>query len=416
MRIAIFTEIFDCGGIDTFIVNLINHWPARADNFVIIANANYPGLNVIESKVNREIDIVRHSILIYPNVSLNNVLLRGVRKLLSPILRYMLMVYEVFAFRRLLLKSDPDVLLVVNGGYPGGDSCRAAAISWGLFSGKGKSIHNFHNLAQSAALHVRLQENVADLLLCRNTSHFVTVSRAAACSMVARSVIWGRHEIAYIHNGIELEPKRTEPLCDIRREMGIADGTPLCLMLGTYEPRKGHYFLFRAFKKVLESIPNARLLVCGYGLAHEIALVQGYLSELQLEGAVHLLGFRTDVPDLIENVQVVVVASQAYESFGFTAVEAMAHRVPVVATNVGGIPEVVVNGEGGYCVNHGDWDLYARHIILLLKDERLRHEQGEKGYERYLKYFSADRMAVQYSEMIRQVAEDNSALSARAGR
>jgi glycosyltransferase involved in cell wall biosynthesis len=174
-------------------------------------------------------------------------------------------------------------------------------------------------------------------------------------------------------------------------------------MLGTYGPSKGHYFLFQAFKKVLEEVPNAHLLICGYGFPHEIKQVSRYVKDLELHDHVHLMDFRTDISHLLANTDVLVVASQAYESFGFTSVEAMAHKVPVVATNVGGIPEVVVNDEGGYCVDSHDVDSYARCIIKLLKDESLRKEQGKRGYERYRKHFTAERMSRQYAEIIHRI-------------
>ena len=124
-------------------------------------------------------------------------------------------------------------------------------------------------------------------------------------------------------------------------------------------------------------------------------------DEFALNDAVHLMDFRSDLSNLFANTDVLVVSSQSYESFGFTSVEAMAHKVPVVATNIGGIPEVVKNGEGGYCVDYRDTGAFAGAIVRLLKDEGLRREQGEKGFARYQKHFSAARMAGEYAELIR---------------
>lgn len=403
MKITLFTEIFDCGGVDTFIVNLINNWPVKDDTFVIIANSNYPGLRVIEEKLTRPCEVIRHRVLIYSNLLRSSFTLKGIRKVASPILRYLLICYNILAFRKLLLQTKSDMLMVINGGYPGGDSCRAVAISWGMFSGKPKSIHNFHNIAQKAPWHSSLQERFVDWLLCRYTSQFVTVSRAAAESMSLRPVIASRNITSYIHNGLAITPDLSVHEKNIRDEIGISSTTPLCLILGTYEPRKGHYFLFKAFKKVLEEVPNAHLLVCGYGFPHEIKQVSGYVSEMQLHDHVHLMGFRRDISHLLTNSDVLVVASQAYESFGFTSVEAMAHKVPVVATDVGGIPEVVVNGEGGYCVGSSDVDSYARHIVKLLKDKCLREAQGERGYKRYRDFFTAEVMSAKYAELIEKL-------------
>lgn len=406
MKVLLFTELYDCGGVDTFIVNLINHWPYEEDSFVIIANSTYPGLKIVEDNVSRPCEIIRHNIPIYLNIINNDLFLRQIKKAISPIFRYLLILYNIVAFRKLLLQRKPDRLMVINGGYPASDSCRAAGISWGIFSGKPYSIHNFHNLAMQPPWHLRLQEYLMDTVLCGFTTHFVTVSRAAAESMASRPTI--KNKTIYIHNGLGDRLAQPEPTVNIRDEIGISATTPLCLMLGTYEPRKGHYFLFQAFKKVLQEISDAHLLICGFGLPHEIERVQQYMTDLKLEDSIHLMDFRTDLSHLLSYADVLVVPSQAYESFGYTSVEAMAHYVPVVATNVGGIPEVVVNDEGGYCVDRHDVDSYARCIIKLLKDESLRIEQGKSGYERYTKHFTAERMSHQYAEIIRRQPRNES--------
>lgn len=403
LKILLFTEIYDCGGIDTFIVNLINSWPNSEDSFVLIANADYPGLGIIEKRVSRPCEVIRHHVTTYPNLFSNNSLLNKLKRIASPVLRYLFFFLSVLSLRKLLLEAKSDVLMVINGGYPGGDSCRAAAISWGLFSGKPKSIHNFHSIANKASWHSSMQERLIDWFLCRYTSQFVTVSKAAAESMSLRPLIASRNMTCFIHNGLEITPSANANEKSIRDELGISSTTPFCLMLGSYDPMKGHYFLFRAFKRVLEEVPDAHLLICGYGFPHEIKQVSEYVKDFQLSEHVRLMDFRTDISQLLANSDVLVVASQAYESFGFTSVEAMAHKVPVVATDVGGIPEVVVNGEGGYCVGSNDVDSYARYIVLLLKDEGLRKEQGERGYRRYRDLFTAETMASKYADMIHKL-------------
>lgn len=401
MKIALFTEIYDCGGVDTFILNLVNSWPVKDDSFVIIANSNYPGLRIIEEKMTRSCEVIRHKVPIYSNLLSRNIFLKIVREATSPVLRYLLLFYNVVAFRKILLKTNSDVLMVINGGYPGGDSCRAATISWGMFSGKSKSIHNFHSLPQKPRFYLRLQEYAIDWLLCWLTSQFVTVSKAAAESISLRPAIFKRHITSYIYNGIKVND--TSSLMarnNIKNEIGIDASSHLCLMLSTYDKGKGHFFLLDAFKKVITEIPDAHLLICGYGSAEAKNKVARYAEELRLDGRVHLMGFRTDISHLLANTDVLVVPSQAYESFGITSVEAMAFKVPVVATDVGGIPEVVVNNEGGYCVNRHDVDSYARCIVKLLKDGCLRREQGDKGYKRYREHFTAKVMASKYAKMI----------------
>jgi glycosyltransferase involved in cell wall biosynthesis len=405
MKIAFFTEIYDCGGVDTFIVNLINNWPDKQDAFVLIANANYPGLRVVEDNLKRPCEIIRQDILV--NRTPRGGFLTNVLRLISPVSRYLSILAGIFSLRKILKQNNPDILMVINGGYPGGHSCRAAAIAWGMFSGKPLSIHNFHSIVARPAWYLRLQEYVVDAVLCRVTAKFVAVSRAAAMSMAARPGIHRAGKTVFIHNGIDSLPAPSESGGDIRGELGISSHAPLCLMLATYDQMKGHDFLLKAFQKVVARVPDAHLLICGFGVPPDVHRVRRYVADLKLGDSVHLMGFRKDLAQLLSNADVLLVASQALEAFGFSSIEAMAHHVPVVATTVGGIPEVVENGDGGYCVSPDDVAGYADRIVELLKDDKLRAEQAQKGFARVQRLFSARTMAEKYCRLLKGAAADS---------
>lgn len=307
--------------------------------------------------------------------------------------------------RKLFLWYNPDKLLVVNNGYPAGDSCRAATIAWGFLRDKTRSIHNFHGIALKPGLHIRLQEYIVDTFMARCAAKFISVSRAAAQSMSCRTPIFRRHNIAHIYNGITFAVALTDfPADDLKKELGISQDSRICLMLGAYHYNKnfnkGHRFLFNAFRKVVKQMPNAHLFVCGYGSEDAIEDIRRIAYIEGLGQNIHLSNFRTDIPFILRQTDVVLVASQAFESFCLVSIEAMANKVPVVATDVGAIPEIVVNGQGGYCVQKDDIDGYAGYVIELLKDEQLRREQGEIGFRRYNDFFTARRMAGEYAKIM----------------
>jgi glycosyltransferase involved in cell wall biosynthesis len=77
----------------------------------------------------------------------------------------------------------------------------------------------------------------------------------------------------------------------------------------------------------------------------------------------------------------------------------MAMSIPVVATNVGGVPEVVRDGFGGFCVDHSDFTGFADKVVMLITDSRLSEQQGILGRERVRELFAAERMSVQYYEL-----------------
>lgn len=401
MKIILFAENYTRGGVDTFIVTLLNNWPDASDELTLVCNEDHPGLLDIREKLRRPCRIIPHRIRAYAVFAgklRGNLFLDTLRRGSSPLLRYLFLAYAIHKLRPLLCDCQADRLLVINGGYPGGDTCRAAGIAWGLFSGNPGSIHNFHNMASSPGRFVRMQENAVDKLLARHSRAFITVSQAAVKSMSARPAI-PPEKVLHIYNGLEFTGPRSADN-DLRGELGVAAEAPLCLMLGTYEPRKGHRFLLQVFRRVIESVPQAHFVICGHGSDKEVTAVEQMVAAFGLDEKVHLMGFRTDALQLLCQSDLLLVGSQEFESFGLTCVEAMAQRIPVVATRVGGLPEVVADGEGGFTFEKDDVDGYAHQVVTMLLDKQLRFEQGNKGFERYLRCFTAQRMSAEYVERI----------------
>ena len=413
MKILIFMEDYFCGGVDTFVINLINNWSNDSDELFLICNSKHTGLKLIQESIKRPCKIITHKILIFTgffektkNKDLVDSVILMLLKITSPILRYLLFIYNIFALKKVLLNFGADRLLIVNNGYPSGDSCRAATITWGLFSKKPLSIHNFHGLVLNAGLHIKLQEFIVDYFVSRFSSCFVAVSKAAAESMRCRKTIYKKNKIRFIFNGYEFLNNNDVFFNyeNAKQELGLQSTDLLCLMLGAYHCNKyfnkGHYFLFKAFKKVIDQIPAAHLLVCGYGSNENIERVRRLALSFGIEKNIHLSGFRNNISSLLKHTDVLLISSQTFESFCFAGIEAMAHCVPVVATRVGAIPEIIVNDQGGYCVEKEDVDSFADNIIKLLSDINLRSKQGKLGYQRYKDFFTGARMSQEYVKLI----------------
>ena len=114
-----------------------------------------------------------------------------------------------------------------------------------------------------------------------------------------------------------------------------------------------------------------------------------------------MLGFRDDPHEILKESHLLAVPSQFHESFGLTIVEAMSLKVPIVATNTGGIPEVLAGDKGGFLVL-GNEDEFAQRILSLLKDQELRNQKGEEGYKVYQERFRAEEMSQKYYELLSQ--------------
>ena len=130
--------------------------------------------------------------------------------------------------------------------------------------------------------------------------------------------------------------------------------------------------------------------------------LKGKIESLGLKGSVQYLGQRVDISSVLASIDLLVVPSLT-ESFSLTAVEAMAMRRPVVATDCGGPSEIVVDGETGLIVPVEDSERLCDAIIQLASDERRRREMGEKGFSRYVEKFRAEIYASKFGALYDEV-------------
>jgi L-malate glycosyltransferase len=196
--------------------------------------------------------------------------------------------------------------------------------------------------------------------------------------------------IEVIRSGIDPRPfDPGHPPSEPRKEFGIPDPSPVIGCVAHFADHKGHRYLIEAAARVAAEIPDVRFLLVGEGeLRPKIEL---QIKELHLERHVILTGFRNDVPRLLAAMDIVVMASHL-EGLGTSLLDAMAMARPVVATRVGGIPEIVMDGLTGRLVPPRDPVALAGALIDLIRRPAERKEMGRAGRERMLSVFSAEAM------------------------
>jgi glycosyltransferase involved in cell wall biosynthesis len=176
----------------------------------------------------------------------------------------------------------------------------------------------------------------------------------------------------------------------------FAGAEPRLLCIGRLIPIKGHLVLLRALAQARGRVPGVTLDLAGRGPL-EPALKE-YVRELGLEDAVRFLGFVSPVQRAVEDAAIVVVPSLG-EGFGMVALEAMERARPVIASAVGGLPEIVVDGETGLVVPSGDADALAKAIVALAADLDRCAAMGEAGRRRALAEFTPERSAHRIEEL-----------------
>ncbi|HEB37253.1 MAG TPA: glycosyltransferase family 1 protein [Thermoplasmatales archaeon] len=208
------------------------------------------------------------------------------------------------------------------------------------------------------------------------------VDRIIAVSNAAKRFIQyftDREDIVVIPNGVDINRFKPREKKEFGKNL---------LYVGRIVPKKGLHVLLYAMKKVVEKDDEVKLRIAGKGRL--LPLMKSLSKMLDIERNVNFLGYvpDKDLPELYRSSDLLILPSITGESFGITLLEAMASGLPVIGTNVGGVPEII-NG-CGKIVEPGKPNQLSRAILDLLKDFDRMKELGEKGRERVEKLYSWD--------------------------
>lgn len=228
------------------------------------------------------------------------------------------------------------------------------------------------------------------------TDHYVAVSRnmkeIGICAGIAAT-----EKVSVIYNGIEVN--QYTPQGDskkLREKLGISEGISAIGIIGRIEPQKAVDDFLRAAKIVRNNISNVRFLVVGDGpLRYEMERLS---TELGIEDAVLFTGWQNNVKEYIMVIDILCISS-LWEALPFLLLEAMAMGKPVVASHVGGIPEVVEDNKTGILVPPSRPDLSADAIIRLINDRTTAKEMGAAGKRRVQQMFSTTQMVANYEKL-----------------
>ena len=401
MRVIIYTENMKYGGMDTFIVNLTKYWPDKDDELFVICNDSHPGIMFLSKNLPSSVMLIRHQIPV--NWSFLSLFIRYLptlfQKIFRKMFRYALIPYQIYAISSILKKYKGDALLTVNGSYPGGETCRIANIAWRRVS-KGVSIHNFHNYAERELGVLSPLEYIIDQKLRKVTNHIVSVSNYCSSTIVLRRAFKDLSSVITIPNGIKLPVNKN--LVNLRDAYKIPKNKKILLMVSTFEERKGHEFALDALRIALDKRDDLHLLLVGHATISEIQRVQKLINERGLINDVTITGKIENIASNMAGADLVIIPSQDHESFALTAVEAMLNELPIVATNIGGIPETIgEDGNCGFLVDPNDPNKFSQKISYIIDNDEFSKKMGANGLSRASNIFDPKKMANEYFKLTR---------------
>jgi L-malate glycosyltransferase len=210
--------------------------------------------------------------------------------------------------------------------------------------------------------------------------------------------IFGQDHVEVIPNFINSSQYWRRPNDELRATLANT-GQRILMHVSNFRPVKRIEDCIHAFARARQRV-NAKLVMCGDGPAREGA--EQLAAHYGLSKDVLFIGQVPNISDYLSVADLLMLPSQT-ESFGLAALEALACEVPVIATRVGGLVEVVLEGENGYLVEVGDIESMATRAVELLEDDAKRRRMGERGRQWALEHYNTERVIPQYIDLYQRV-------------
>jgi glycosyltransferase involved in cell wall biosynthesis len=243
---------------------------------------------------------------------------------------------------------------------------------------------------------------------CRLADRVIANSSAVRNWLVSLGM--DQNHIDVIPNGIAVNERLTRARdFSIRHELGIDPKVPLIAVISRLNPGKGIEYLLKAAVIVREQFPEVRFLIVGgsyFEPAYKPSL-ELLARELNVANTVLFTGERNDIQQLLQEVNISVLPSLS-EGLSNSLLESMAAGLPVIATNVGGNPEIVQDGKTGFLVPARDEKALSDAIVRVLKAPELGERFGQAGYERVSKHFSLAATVRKTEELYTMLLEERS--------
>ena len=272
------------------------------------------------------------------------------------------------------------------------------------------SIASIHAMAWSADVRARARFRLGAVARRHGAARIITVSEAARRAYLAQG--WDSSDrVVAIHNGIDAVPERGAGAA-VRSELGLESDEFVLGMFSGLRPEKGHDVAVGALRLLRNRFPNLRLVIAGDGpLRADLTKLAQPFGD-----AIVMAGPRFDVMRLLDATDLYLQPSRA-DAFPTTLLEAMAASVPVVATDVGGIPEIVVHDQTGVLLAAPPTvGLLADAVALLLQDPRRRRELAEAGRRRYEARFTLQPWVRRTRAVYDSVLADRGQMTSGTGR
>lgn len=308
---------------------------------------------------------------------------------LKTLTKPMLFFYNLYVLTDLFRTIKPDLLHINNGGFPGAESCRLAALA-AKICGIKNVVMVVNNQAYEYNTIRRLLNYPVDRIVVFSVNKFITGSKSAA-ERLKCVLSLPQKKITSIYNGVLLR-NSDEKISKTKERLRLKsfDGV-LFGVVALMEKRKGHVVLLKSIQELLLREPllvhKMKFLLEGDGpLLEELKV---FVNQNSLNSVVHFVGNESNVISFMNAMDVIVLPSLYGEDFPNVILEAMALGKPVIASRVAGTPEQIINEVTGILVTPSDTSELTDALLIMLNSSEKRITMGVKGLEVFNEKFKA---------------------------
>ena len=239
----------------------------------------------------------------------------------------------------------------------------------------------------SRRVNFHIKKNILSRVKYLNVDRIIAISERVKQALVTDGL--PEEKVDVVYSGVDIQRFQNVQADYLISELGCNRDKLIIGNIAALTWDKDHRTLLEGARIVVDKFPQVIFLIVGEGpLRREMEVL---IKKLDLEKEVKLLGFRRDIPEILSLLDLFVLSS-SWEGLGTSLLDALASRVPVVATNVGGIPEIIKDRINGILVPSKNPGTLAEAIISFLKNRDLARRMAEQGFQLVKEKFSTDRM------------------------
>lgn len=237
--------------------------------------------------------------------------------------------------------------------------------------------------------------------LFKKVMHVTSVGSESIQDLIT-TLNYPQEHTSVIRRGIPIKQvKLSQSEDSLKNELKLKDSDKIVMHIGNFSPEKNHEFLLNIFSEIKEENPEIKLVCVGDGVTFQS--IKHQIKNQNLENSVFLLGFRKDIPELLAQADCFVLASKI-EGVPGVILEAASQRVPTVATNVGGVPEVLVNGKTGFIIDDFDKKEFKARLLSLVTNPDLNKEMGSNAFKLVQQEFNPVKNARKFEQLYARLA------------